>query len=252
MLGLGSTLTGGFVGGLEAPSYSLSLDGASDYVTFTAQTYNVHGAGNNGSISFWAKRTDNDDEASILGHSAGIATKRLYFDSDGNRLDIESEQNGQTAHAPVTANTVWHHYVVTWTGSDGGATAAPIMYEDGSALTTTAGNFGVSSSKHFLVDIIGSGGSSPSGHTAEFKGLLYQLAIWDVTLDADAVAAIYNSGTPIPLQEDKGNYDNSGDLVNLWRFNEGSGSSTTDAIESLVGAFQGDTAFSTGVPTDDL
>ena len=105
MLGLGNTLTGGFVGGLEAPSYSLSLDGASDFVTFTEQTYNVQGSSNAGSISFWAKRTDNSDEATILGNSSSIAYRRLYFDSDGNRLDIESDQNNQLAHAPVTADT---------------------------------------------------------------------------------------------------------------------------------------------------
>ena len=250
MLGLGSNLTGGIVlSSIEAPAYSLSLDGVSDYVTFTEQTYNVNGSGNNGSISFWAKRTDNNDEATILGHSVGISVKRLYFDSDGNRLDIESEQNSQIANAPVTQDTNWHHYVVTWAGTTGGSHAQPIMYEDGSALTTTHGDFGVSSGKHFVVDIIGSGGSSPGGHTAEFKGLIYQLAIWDVTLDADAVAAIYNSGTPIPLQENKGNYDNSGDLVNLWRFDDGTGSTTTDAIGSLAGALQGDAAFSSTTPS---
>tara|TARA_Y100000593_G_scaffold38179_1_gene74047 strand:- start:908 stop:1657 length:750 start_codon:yes stop_codon:yes gene_type:complete len=249
MLGLGSSLSSTpYTQSLEVSGYSLSLDGVSDYVTFTDQTYNVSGSGSNGSISFWAKRTDNNDEASILGHSGGIATKRLYFDSDGNRLDIESEQNGQTAHAAVTADTNWHHYVVTWAGTSGGSHGNPIMYEDGSALTTTNGNFGVTADKHFVVDIIGSGGGSPGSHTAEFKGLIYQLGIWDVTLDADAVAAIYNSGTPIPLQANSGNYDNSGDLVTLWRFDEGTGTSTTDAIGGLTGTFVGDAAFSSTTP----
>mgnify|MGYP003152524028 CR=1 FL=1 len=248
MLGLGNSLVGGTVLSVEAPVYSLSLDGADDYVTFTAQTYNVNGSGNNGTIAFWAKRTDNNDEATVLGNSAGAAYRRLYFDSDGDRLDIESDSNSQIAHAPVTADTNWHHYAITWAGTSGGSTATVVIYEDGSAITTTNSNFGVAAGKHFTVNQIGSGGTSGS-NTHEFKGLLYQLAIWSAALDADAVAAIYNSGTPIPLQQDKSNYDGSGELVNLWRFDEGTGSTTTDAIGGLTGTFQGDATFSSTTPS---
>ena len=248
MLGLGNSLVGGTVLSVEAPIYSLSLDGADDYVTFTAQTYNVNGSGNNGTIAFWAKRTDNNDEATILGNSAGAAFRRLYFDSDGDRLDIESDSNSQIAHAPVTADTNWHHYAITWTGNSGGSTATTVIYEDGSAITTTNSNFGVAAGKHFTVNQIGAGGTSGS-NTHEFKGLLYQLAIWSSALDADAVADMYNSGTPIPLQQDKGNYDGSEELVNLWRFDEGTGSATTDAIGGLTGTFQGDATFSSTTPS---
>jgi len=48
-----------------------------------------------------------------------------------------------------------------------------------------------------------------------------EVAIWDVALDSDAVSAIYNSGTPIALDSDSGDYDNSGDLQGWWRMGEG-------------------------------
>ena len=53
-------------------------------------------------------------------------------------------------------------------------------------------------------------------------------AIWDVALDADAVTAIYNSGTPIDLTSDSGNYDNSADLQLYYQF-ENNGTANTDA-----------------------
>ena len=45
--------------------------------------------------------------------------------------------------------------------------------------------------------------------------------MWDVSLDDAAVTAIYNSGTPIALDADDGNYDNSGDLQGWWRMGDG-------------------------------
>jgi hypothetical protein len=53
-------------------------------------------------------------------------------------------------------------------------------------------------------------------------------AIWDVALDADAVTAIYNSGTAIDLTSDSGNYDNSADLQLYYQF-ENNGTANTDA-----------------------
>ena len=43
----------------------------------------------------------------------------------------------------------------------------------------------------------------------------------DVALDADAVTALYNSGEPIDLSADSGDYDNSGDLTHWWRMGDG-------------------------------
>ena len=249
MLGLGNNLTeiGHSIIKDTIPTYSLALDGVGDVVSFPETTYAIDDTGDNGSISFWAKRTDNNDEATILGSEVdGPSVQRLWFDSDGDLLTIMGEQGGQLGYAAVTAATNWRHYVVTWAGQDGGDHAQPIIYEDGVAISTTHGNFGVSDGKDFVVDTIG--GSKSPHNTHEFKGLLYQIGIWDVTLGADAVAAIYNSGTPIPLQEDTGNYDNSEDLVTLWRFNEGSGSTTSDSIGSLTGIMEGDATFSTDTP----
>ena len=54
-----------------------------------------------------------------------------------------------------------------------------------------------------------------------------EFAVWNETLVADAVSAVYNSGTPFDLTEDKGNYDEYTDgLVCYLRF-EGNFNDTT-------------------------
>jgi hypothetical protein len=58
-------------------------------------------------------------------------------------------------------------------------------------------------------------------------------AIWDVALDADAITAIFNSGTPIDLTSDSGNYDNSANLQVYYPF-ENSGDN--EGVETNVSA----------------
>lgn len=70
-------------------------------------------------------------------------------------------------------------------------------------------------------------------------------AIWDVALDADAITAIYNSGTRIDLTNDSGNYDNSADLQLYYEF-ENNGTANTNADlsgEDYAIAVSGDSSF---------
>jgi len=42
------------------------------------------------------------------------------------------------------------------------------------------------------------------------------------------ITALFNSGIGLKASVDSGNYDNSGDLVGYWQFNEGTGSMLTE------------------------
>tara|TARA_Y100000593_G_C4272638_1_gene318224 strand:- start:707 stop:1405 length:699 start_codon:yes stop_codon:yes gene_type:complete len=229
----------------QAPANSMSFDGAGDFVAFTETTFNIEDTGDFLTIAFWAKRTDNNDEAVILGNSATGSFKRLYFDSDGDRLIMEGDANGQDASGVVTADTDWHHYAITLVGVSGGAQAVVVFYEDGNAVSTTITNLGVNNNKDFTVNRIG---ADVVGGTREFKGLLYQVAIWNAKLEANEVSAIFNSGIPIPLQSNRGNYVSAGNLAHLWRFDEGSGSTASDSVGNLNGTITNAT-FSTTTPT---
>ena len=188
-LGLGNSLTSNLYSSSDA-NYSMSFDGAGDFLSFTETTFNIEDTGDELTIAFWAKRTDNNDEAVVLGNSGTGSFKRLNFDSDGDALIIEGDQNGQTATGTVTADTNWHHYAITVVGSSGGSTATVVMYEDGSAVSVSNSNFGVSDNKDFTVNRIGA--YAVTSGTKEFKGLLYQVAIWTDKLEA-------NEGHLIPV-----------------------------------------------------
>ena len=242
MLGLGNSITSAsYTGGLGLSGFSMSFDASNADglpqigLTFTETTFDIDGS--TLSFSFWAKVENADNLYHVFGDTGSDANsffKRISIDGSSDKLVLESNANGNEMSATITSDTNWHHYVITTNGSGGYA-----MYQDGSALTTAAVNI----SSNIDIDSIGGGGNA-----FRFDGLLFQCAIWDAELDADAVSAIYNSGTPIPLQEDKGNYDNSGDLIHLWRFAEGSGSTSEDSVGSLDGTLQPAASFSTTTP----
>ena len=229
-------------------NYSLSLDGAGDRATISSITLPISTNGANHSISFWAKRTDNSSIATVLGDDSVTATKRVAFDAQGDLLEIEGTHNGQTSSAAVTADTNWHYYVITWVGRSGGHNSGTIIYEDATAIETTVGGFGETHSSLFNFDTIGSAGDE-TAHTREFKGLLYQIAIWDTTLDQDAITALYNSGSPIPVELDSGNYDSSDQLLYLWKFNEGAGSTSAGAVGSRTATLLEGASFSSTTPS---
>ena len=244
MLGIGNSISSSVYnqyGGVSG--FSMSFDGTNDSIAFTQTTFAIENSGDLLSIAFWAKRTDNNDIATVLGNSGGGTKNIVKFDDDGDVLSITSDKSSaQKATGPVTVDTNWHHYVITNTGREGN-TSIVTMYEDGSAVTVSNSAYGVSNNFNFVIDRIGT--DSASDGSTEFKGLLYQVAIWNAVLDADAVSAVYNSGRPIDIQNDAGNYDNSGDLIHLWDFNEGTGSTAGDQVGSLDGTITNATFSST-------
>jgi len=247
MLGLGNSSSSStyISSGNAASAYSMSFDGSGDYLSFTETAFAIADDGDKFSISFWAKRDTTATDADFVMSNVNGYYRKINFTSAGDKLEIEGDTNGQSAYGAVTADTNWHHYVITLNNKSGtGTTATVVIYEDGSAVSTSVSSLGASTA-NLTVDSIG----SPSGGgTNGFDGLLYQIAIYDKILNASAVSAIYNSGTPIDITADSGDYDNSGDLTNLWNFTEGSGSTAADSVGSLDATLNGDAAFSTTTP----
>ena len=62
-----------------------------------------------------------------------------------------------------------------------------------------------------------------------YGGQINNVAVWAQALTTSNLAAVYNSGTPIDLSTNAGNYTNSAKLIAWWRFNEGTGTSYTDS-----------------------
>ena len=246
MLGLGNSIVSEVykTASGAASAFSMSFDGTEDYLSFTETTFPIGDGGDKFSISFWAQRDTAGVSADHVLSNINGFYRKISFNTAGDRLEIEGDQNGQDAYGSVTADTNWHHYVITLTNPGSGLVAIVVIYEDGSPVSVVNTNLGLAAAG-LTVNTIGATSSGSNG----FDGLLYQIALYDEVLDADAVTAIYNSGTPIDITADSGDYDNSGDLTHLWNFTEGSGSTAADSVGSLDATLNGDAAFSSTTPS---
>lgn len=124
-----------------------------------------------------------------------------------------------------TTSTAASALKLYWNANDAGA--PPLTYD------TSSASMGMVSNEEREITI-GSNTQpwhatipySRSGDSAETQ--YNDFAIWDVALDSAAVTAMFNSGTPIDLTSDSGNYDNSADLQLYYQF-ENNGTANTDA-----------------------
>ena len=207
MLGLGSSITSG----VPESKYSASFDGTEDYIDFG----NVNNLGvGDFSFSFWVKFSE--------ATSQNLISK--YYDSD-NRWFIRTQGTDKIQFlARVGASTVmdlsysgsaisedaWHHVVVTCDRSESDGLK---IYLDNSAGTAGAGS---------TTDIDNTGDVYIGRqNTAYGASILHEVGIWNVALSAAAVTAIYNSGSPLNLKFDQGNYNNSSALQGYYRMGNG-------------------------------
>ena len=251
MLGLGNSLVRGQ--SLFANSYSLLFDGTDDYIdlrdgsTFPAALPLANTAR---TISAWIRPADVTSTGfrQIMCYGAHGNHQAFYFLQFDDKIRLSSyTQFVATSSSCLSVNT-WHHVVVTY---DGGSAGTATLYENadsvGTGTVNGSGELNTAGSGGVVLPSIGRNGQSGA---EIFDGHIDDVAVWDVALDADAITAIYNSGTPTDLTSDDGNYDNSGDLIGYWKFNEGGGTSAgeeTGTTNIYDGTISGAT-YSTEVP----
>jgi len=188
--------------GLVRQNSPMVFDGSDDYVSLGSAVTLADST--EWSINFWFIQ-ETDDIMSV--GERGNNDNRFYHRISGedyvqihlNSTNITLDFNGSVSLG------VWHYMSVVCDGS-GGMT----LYIDGVAQGTSSGI----SNTQFVVDSFGNPFTTSD---YSWDGSINEVAIWDVALDADAVTALYNSGTPLDATADSGNYDNSGDLQGYWR-----------------------------------
>ncbi len=158
----------------------------------------------------------------------------------------------RTANSAITTNT-WFHVAITVPAGSMGSTQDRDewrLYKNGSVVNPST----YVKSGNQNVQLAYNGNSSlgtwrRNSNAALFDGDLNNLAVYATELNATNIAAIYNSGTPIDLGTNSGNYNQSANLSAWWRFNEGTGTSYTDSSgNGFTGSGVGSPTFSTNVP----
>ena len=211
MLSLGSNISA--TQAVES-KYSASFDGTDDFVDFG----NINNLGTGDfSFSFWVKASDVTSNYFISKYED--SNNRWYIRTQGsNKVQLYAKKSG-VAILDLTCTTAlpanqWNHVVVTCDRSDGSAGLK--HYLNGSFVNSTAAS---------ATDIDNTGLFYIGRYNTNYAKdgtFLEEIGIFNVALDADAVTAIYNSGSPINLTFDQGNYDNSSALQAYYRMGNGS------------------------------
>ena len=224
----------GKIGNIDAPSAgfanvkSITLDGANDYMSIGSIDWDLY------SMVFWFKTTS----ATFSYPWAKDGGSYFALRHIGGESAFHMQHPGTSAQAENFSKDAhdgnWHMLAITFAGGSEVESTVK-MYLDGveeDSYTTSRGaytnttNTGAFGAKH------DSGGGGPYNFWA---GSIDEVGVWkDTVLDADAVTALYNSGTPIDLSADSGNYDNSGDLDHWWRCGDGDSFATIEDNEGSV------------------
>ena len=185
-------------------NYSLSFDGANDYVhvqdlsSFSTVT-----------VSFWGK------------HNGADATYDRFIGNTGHKLNIAKNGGGQLkVYTPaigwqnvnhVLSENVWTYITITSNGT------TLIVYVNGSEVSSFGqSNLNISDSDDWYF-------ASHHGPGEYGNISMDEIGIWDTALIESEITTIYNSGTSFDLLSNIGSYQSSGNLKGYWKFNEGSG-----------------------------
>ena len=215
--------------------YSASLDGTDDYVSTSSFDLTT-----NKTVSFWIK-LNSISAAGVYLFGKG-SSYYSYITSDGRTM---YKYNGSSAPAisisvsNAITTGVWQHIVITGNGS------TSVLYKNGASIGTG-------------VDVTPLGlnrfGGDSVGGSRFIDGLMDEVAVWDATLSADDVTAIYNGGVPNDLSlASSYDTDRTSNLVHWWRMGENDGGTGTTITDQGSGSNDGTLTngptFSTTVPS---
>lgn len=224
----------------EADSYTALTPGANSATGFSVSVWinSQHGVLDNMKQDrIISKAGSGGNEWAMVIDSGRRLRFFLYFDNDvSNRYRI-------FATSAIPSVDDWYHVVFTWDATkDTDDNTAVALYTNGVKADVSSGaNVAQVGNASNLTVTSGTApveiGTTNAGGTGHYwNGFIDEASIFNVTLDDDAVAEIYNSGTPIDMTADTGNYDNSSNLVAYWRMGEGDTGTTITNLSSAAGA----------------
>ncbi len=178
-------------------SSALSFDGA-DTVDLPDITF-LRDGGQNFSISAWVNTTSGTQVGYFGTRVAPSVTNTINFYRNTNGALIFGINNSSTGNIVATGtssaltNNKWYHIAATFDGTEGTAADRIKLYINGELDANSTS---------------GTGTNLPSGSTGIFNtigkifigilqaGDMSNVGIWSSTLEASAITALYNNGTP--------------------------------------------------------
>ena len=218
------TISGGLIG-----KSGLNFDGSNDYVTCGSHSSIDDIFDNGGTAEFWIK-PESDGEGNfgrILDKNQWILNLRDEL-SGFVRLNFThsfstTDGTWKTTDRVIPLNK-WSHVAITYDGSS--VSNDPIIYVDGKSVlltdgSTPAGSYSSDSSSDLII-----GNKSDGSRT--FEGVIDMARIFDdVRTQSEIRADMFN---------EHANMANTGNLVGMWQFDEGTGTTVDNVANSGVAA----------------
>ena len=220
-----------------ANDYSLDFDGTNDYLS-TSLVTNSYDLKNGFSASLWVKLDDVSTTQDFFGRY-GASTGRFYFGITGSnvRAAVGTSFDTSTLSHGMSTGT-WYHVAYTFSGGSSGTFT---YYLNGSSVGTISFTWTSDSGSYEPMHIGGLKNGS-SLHQNPTNGKLDEFALYNSTLSASDITAIYNSGTPVNQ-----GYDSN--LVAYWRMEENTGTTVADSSSnSNTATLNNGPTFSTDTP----
>jgi len=188
---------------------SLTFNGSSQYATTDMTNWFKY---KDFTVSAWIKRSSTNTRDTIYHPYRTTNNTELYMfciEGDG-KLYVYHNTNLVSSSVTIQAN-IWYHVGFTWDASDTiRIYVNGVLSGQGSSTATTPFTGKID------LDI---GRDWARFQTGEFfGGSLDEYAIWGTTLDATAIAAVYNAGQPFDLRSAQGLYTQSSALNAYYRF----------------------------------
>ena len=142
---------------------------------------------------------------------------RMGLDNNGGTTKIIAQHRSGGTYENIEGSTLldasggWYHVVFTFDDSSNRLR----IYVNGSKINQESySGSTVNQNSEFSI------GRRHDTNGGYYNGKIDEVAYWNTELSDNAIAALYNSGTPLSASSNSGNYTNSGNLVMYYQFQE--------------------------------
>ena len=218
----------GYQNALVRSNKPMIFDGSNDYVD-TGNSFNTTFI-DSFTISAWLKPSDGQPSSAqtIMGTAKyDTYSGYLFFRLEvGGQLRVihgthsGKEFNKTSSVVFSDGENSWKHCVLIFTKASD-TTGTMKIYANGvEVLNDSSPGTGWNLANYTNTYNLFIGARNQTGTANQFySGLINEVAIWDKTLTANEISAIYNNGLPINLLSNSGNYTSSEAVRGYWRNN---------------------------------
>ena len=202
-------------------SHSVVFNGSSNWLDLDAVVGAISTEA--GTVAFWFKIVA--DQISIFWkcNSNTLPAQnytQIYFIASNDKVKFQQEYANDEISYTSTATVndgAWHFAAMSWTDATMIATL-----NDGTSEEQEQSGAAFTPGKCMA-------GRNAAAANLYLDGHINEIGMWDAALDADAHAAIYNSGKGINLTKNVDSYDNASDLIGYWKMEENTGTTVVDS-----------------------